>query len=129
MQFSIGYAVLICVLWVLGAVNRRIAYGPARKVDLAKEVIVITGGASGLGLLIAEVYGMRGASVAVLDVREMMEGREEDAGVEFYHCDVGDREQVVKVARRIEDDVCKTKKIVVPDLVSFVVDMMMMTCM
>ncbi|KAI9791192.1 MAG: hypothetical protein M1816_004184 [Peltula sp. TS41687] len=103
MRFSIGYAVLICAAWLLGSLNRRIAYGSARKVDLAKEVIVITGGASGLGLLIAEVYGMRGASVAVLDVRGMdEEGRE--SGVEFYTCDVGDREQVAAVARRIEDD-------------------------
>lgn len=105
MRFSIGYAVFICVLWLLGSLNRRVANGPPRKVDLAKEVIVITGGASGLGLLIAEVYGMRGASVAVLDVRGMGEEGGE-RGIEFYQCDVGDREQVEKVARRIEDDVC-----------------------
>jgi NAD(P)-dependent dehydrogenase (short-subunit alcohol dehydrogenase family) len=67
-------------------------------------VIVITGGASGLGLLIAEVYGMRGATVAVLDVKELESG--EARGVTAYKCDVGDREQVAKAAVEIERDVC-----------------------
>lgn len=64
---------------------------------------MITGGASGLGLLIAEVYGMRGATVAVLDVKELESG--EARGVTAYKCDVGDREQVAKVAVEIERDV------------------------
>lgn len=74
-----------------------------REVDLSDEVIVITGGASGLGLLTAEVYGMRGATVAVLDVNEME--NTEARGVTYYKCDVGDKEQVVKVAAEIEIDV------------------------
>lgn len=74
-----------------------------REVDLSDEVIVITGGASGLGLLIAEVYGMRGATVAVLDVNDME--NTEARGVTYYKCDVGDKEQVVKVAAEIEIDV------------------------
>ena len=102
MQLGIAYGVLISLLWILSAVNTRIAYGTARDVDLDREVIVITGGASGLGLLIAEVYGLRGASVAVLDVRDM-EG--ESRGVEFYRCDVGDRAQVEQAAKAIEADV------------------------
>ena len=65
-------------------------------------MVVITGGASGLGLLIAEVYGMRGVTVAVLDVREPEGG--EARNVEFYKCDVGDRKQVEAVAKDIERD-------------------------
>ena len=83
--------------------NKRIAYGRSRSVDLSEEVIAITGGASGLGLLIAEVYGMRGASVAVLDVRELE--NDEARGVYYYKCDVGDRVQVAAVAKQIEKDV------------------------
>jgi len=67
-----------------------------------EEVVVITGGASGLGLLIAEVYGMRGVTVAVLDVREPEGG--EARNVEFYKCDVGDRKQIEAVAKDIERD-------------------------
>ncbi len=47
---------------------------------------------------------MRGATVAVLDVKDLESG--DARGVEVYKCDVGDREQVAKVAVEIERDVC-----------------------
>lgn len=97
------YASLVTAGWILSAINRRIAFGMPRVVDLSEEVIVITGGASGLGLLVAEVYGMRGASVAVLDVKEMENG--ESRGVSYYKCDITDKEQVIKAAADIERDV------------------------
>ncbi|EFZ02215.1 short chain dehydrogenase family protein [Metarhizium robertsii] len=99
---SIAWATFITLCWMAGVVNQRIAYGLPREVDLSEEVIVITGGASGLGMLVAEVYGMRGASVAVLDVNEMENG--EARGVTYYKCDVGDKAQVKKVADEIERD-------------------------
>ncbi|KAI9773525.1 MAG: hypothetical protein M1839_002061 [Geoglossum umbratile] len=102
MIIAVGYAILLTLLYVLSVINRRVAYGRPRHVDLSEEVIVVTGGASGLGLLIAEVYGLRGASVAVLDVRELEVG--EARGVEFYRCDVGNKEEVERVAKEIEDD-------------------------
>ena len=102
-QIAIGYASLLTALYFLGVLNRQIAYTKARKVDFSEEVIVITGGASGLGLLIAEVYGMRGATVAVLDVKDLESG--EARGVYHYKCDVGNKEQVAKVAVEIERDV------------------------
>ena len=103
MQISIGYASLLTALYFLGVLNRQIAFSKPRKVDFSEEVIVITGGASGLGLLIAEVYGMRGATVAVLDVKELESG--EARGVEVYKCDVADKDQVARVALEIERDV------------------------
>jgi hypothetical protein len=102
-QIAIGYASLLTALFFLGVLNRQIAYSKPREVDLSEEVIVITGGASGLGLLIAEVYGMRGATVAVLDVKDLESG--EARGVSMYKCDVGDKEQVARVAVEIERDV------------------------
>jgi NAD(P)-dependent dehydrogenase (short-subunit alcohol dehydrogenase family) len=103
MLASIAWAAFISVCWIAGAINRRLAFGLPREVNLDDEVIVITGGASGLGMLVAEVYGMRGASVAVLDVREMENG--ESRGVTYYKCDVSDKEQVARVAGEIERDV------------------------
>ncbi|TVY26476.1 Epidermal retinol dehydrogenase [Lachnellula hyalina] len=102
MQVVIAYASLLTALFFLNTLNRQIAYSKPRTVDLSEEVIVITGGASGLGLLIAEVYGMRGATVAVLDVKDLESG--EARGVSVYKCDVGDKEQVAKVAVEIERD-------------------------
>ncbi len=102
-QIAIGYASLLTALYFLGVLNKQIAYSKPRKVDFSEEVIVITGGASGLGLLIAEVYGMRGATVAVLDVKDLESG--EARGVSVYKCDVGDKEQIARVAIEIERDV------------------------
>ncbi|KAF2758381.1 short chain dehydrogenase/reductase [Pseudovirgaria hyperparasitica] len=102
MKVAIAYATLITILWILGVVNKRVAHGLPRDVDLSDEVIVITGGGSGLGQLIAEVYGMRGASVAILDVQD---GKEAEAkGIAYYKCDVGSREQIQDTAKQIEQD-------------------------
>jgi hypothetical protein len=101
-QIAIGYASLITALYFLDVLNKQIAFSKPRKVDFSDEVIVVTGGASGLGLLIAEVYGMRGATVAVLDVKDLESG--EARGVSVYKCDVGDKDQVAKVAIEIERD-------------------------
>ncbi|KAI1058725.1 hypothetical protein NW752_010588 [Fusarium irregulare] len=99
---AIAWATIITLFWMANVINQRIAHGIPREVDLSEEVIVITGGASGLGLLIAEVYGMRGATVAVLDVNEME--NTEARGVTYYKCDVGNKEEVAKVALEIEKE-------------------------
>lgn len=71
--------------------------------------MVITGGASGLGLLIAQMYGMRGASVAVLDIKDVLEdGRDEvfGEGVLYISCDVAERTALESAKRRILQEVC-----------------------
>ncbi|KAF4973051.1 hypothetical protein FSARC_549 [Fusarium sarcochroum] len=102
MVASIAWATIVTLFWMANVINQRIAHGIPREVDLSEEVIVITGGASGMGLLVAEVYGMRGATVAVLDVNDME--NTEARGVTYYKCDVGDKDQVAKVAVEIEKD-------------------------
>ncbi|PHH61991.1 hypothetical protein CDD81_7682 [Ophiocordyceps australis] len=97
-----AWASLISLVWAAGVANQRLAHGRPRRVELEDEVIVVTGGASGLGMLIAEVYGMRGATVAVLDVDDMDNG--EARGVTSYRCDVSDKKQVAEAAAAIERD-------------------------
>ncbi|OCL06809.1 short chain dehydrogenase/reductase [Glonium stellatum] len=104
MKVTIAWASLLTLLYFLGLINDRIAYGMAREVDPSEEVIVVTGGASGLGALIAEVYGMRGANIAVMDARKVEEDEAEEKGIIYYECDVGDRKQVEEVGKRIEED-------------------------
>lgn len=65
--------------------------------------MLITGGSSGLGRCLAGMYGMRGASVAVLDVVVPEEGLQ---GVRFYRCDVSQLEAVQRAKEKIEADVC-----------------------
>ena len=103
-----SYAAFINIYHLLSAVSDRYAYGKPREVDLADEVIVVTGGKGGLGGCIAEVYGMRGVRVAVLDVsvteEEEKAGAEEGSDVRYYRCDIGDRKSVESVWRRVVDD-------------------------
>ncbi|KAI2634394.1 NAD(P)-binding protein [Hypomontagnella submonticulosa] len=102
MIVSITWAVFVTLLWMGNVMSHKIAYGMHREVDLTEEVIVITGGAGGLGLLIAEVYGMRGATVAVLDIADLEST--EARGITYYKCDVRDKAQIARVAAEIERD-------------------------
>jgi hypothetical protein len=105
-RYTCLYAVFISLFALLSKLNKRLAWGPPRKLDWEREVVVITGGASGLGKVIAEMYGMRGVSVAVLDVR-VPEEKESEAleSVRFYKCDVGSLEEVQRAKGEIERDV------------------------
>jgi len=104
-QISTAYASFLTIVYVLSLFDKRVAYGLPRSLDLSEEVIVITGGASGLGLVIADFYAMRGATVAVLDVKPES-ALQESKGITYYLCDVGDYEQVHNTAKKIKEDVC-----------------------
>jgi NADPH:quinone reductase-like Zn-dependent oxidoreductase len=104
MRLAIGYAAFLTLLWIGAVFNKRIAFGIPREVNYDEEVILITGGASGLGRLIADFYAMRGASVAVLDVKKADD--DEMMGIEYHHCDVSDEKQVIAAVAKINDSVC-----------------------
>ncbi|KAL8829631.1 MAG: hypothetical protein Q9170_006088, partial [Blastenia crenularia] len=97
-----AYAIFVTLCHFLSSVNQQWSYGPPRKVKLLDEIVVVTGGASGLGRCIAEIYAMKGVGVAVMDVGIKEEGDRE--GVRWYNCDVGDRGMVEKTWKRINDD-------------------------
>jgi hypothetical protein len=115
-QYTCLYATFITLFAVLSKLNKRLAWGPPRKLDWEHEVVVITGGASGLGKVIAEMYGMRGVSVAVLDVRVPDEKERERSEalehVRFYRCDVGRLEEVQRARGEIERDVRRTDSLI-----------------
>lgn len=104
-KYTCLYAVFISLLALLRKIDKRLAWGPARKLVWEREVVVITGGASGLGKVLAEMYGMRGVSVAVLDVRMPEEKSEALEHVRFYKCDVSSLEDVRRAKGLIEEDV------------------------
>ena len=100
-----AYAATVCIYHLLAIVNQRLAYGAPRKVNWKDEVVVMTGGCRGLGACIAEIYGLRGVSVAVLDtaVPKGDDGQERE-GVHYYYCDVANREDVETIMSRINDE-------------------------
>jgi hypothetical protein len=88
-KYSVYYAIGICIISILGPINERIAYGAPRKVDLENEIVVITGGASGLGRCLAEIYALMGNEVCIIDYAEL---KDYDLGenVYYYKVDVSD---------------------------------------
>ena len=75
--------------------------------DWKNEVVVITGGKGGLGSVLAEILGMRGVGIAVLDVSVTKEEEKvKDGIVNYYKCDVGNIEEVERIWARVIHHVC-----------------------
>ncbi|MCH5676630.1 SDR family NAD(P)-dependent oxidoreductase [Streptomyces gilvus] len=68
--------------------------------DASGEVLVVTGGAHGIGAALARGYAAAGGTVAVLDVSpaEELDGVE---GIEQYRTDVSDRDAVLTAVGKI----------------------------
>jgi len=107
MRIATAWAISMTAIGIFGIASDRIAFGAPREVDLAEEVIVITGGVEGLGGLLAETYGMRSANIAVLDVKEVDQDESEGKGIVYYQCDVSDAKQVEAAAANIVQDVSR----------------------
>ncbi|GKZ83189.1 hypothetical protein AnigIFM56816_008275 [Aspergillus niger] len=102
---AFAYAALLTLIYVLSTLNQQLAYEAPRTVDLSNEVVVVTGGASGLGLLIARIYALRGATVAVLDIRGIADEEVEEMGLGgSYVCDVSDRGVLEAVVGRVKKE-------------------------
>ena len=96
------------VLYTLSALNSRFGYGAAKRVIWSNQVAVVTGGAGGLGWLMARLLQLKGAEVVVWDVREPDEWDEaEGGGVKWMKVDVGDADAVEKAYKRVCDEVCR----------------------
>src|SRR4051794_15187317 len=73
-----------------GAVRRR-----TQRIDMRGRVVVITGGSRGLGLMLAEEFGARGARIAICGrdhgAVERAQQRLRDRGIDVIarNCDVG----------------------------------------
>jgi len=82
-------------------------------VDFSNKITLITGGACGLGRLMALKMADRGSHVVLWDIDDESLARVADeiskAGnkVTIYHCDVSDREFVYSTAHKVRNEVGK----------------------
>ena len=107
--YTLYWSAFLCVVEILLYLNRRIAFGPPRDVDWESEVVVITGGGSGLGRVLTDSLVMRGVKVAVLDIKsadtEAEELRDGRGDLLWEQCDVSRLEDVQRSVKKIVDEV------------------------
>ncbi|RUS26505.1 retinal short-chain dehydrogenase/reductase [Jimgerdemannia flammicorona] len=95
-RLSAAHTAFAACVWGLRWLAARFRRG--RTVNWKEEVVVVTGGASGVGCLVAEMLATKAGKVAVLDVREV---ESEQENVFYFQCDVSDAIQVNRVAAQI----------------------------
>lgn len=96
------------VLYATTTLNKRLGYGKARKVVWSQQIAVVTGGAGGLGWLVAKILQLKGAEVVLWDIRapgEWNEDEEDAQGIKWYKVDVGNAEEVDAAYRKVQNDV------------------------
>lgn len=80
--------------------------------DVSQDTVLITGGGSGIGRLLAHRFASQGSRVVILDVNEQgmketvsMITEEGKGSCSYYKCDISDRTQVYATAAKIKSEV------------------------
>lgn len=72
--------------------------------------ILITGAASGLGKALAQLYANKGFNVLIVDIQDEIgqafveKLQSEGKSAQYYHCDIGSKENIDKLLRQIKND-------------------------
>ncbi|KZP20196.1 retinal short-chain dehydrogenase/reductase [Athelia psychrophila] len=104
---SFAYYLLVSAFWSIKWYSRlyrnqgKLLYGPAQ-FDWGEQIVVITGGSSGIGELLANTLAVRNVSVVVLDVNPIVT---ENSNITYYKCDVSKWEDVEAVSKTIIDEI------------------------
>ncbi|KAH9999947.1 retinal short-chain dehydrogenase/reductase [Russula vinacea] len=101
------YWVLVSSFWFLKWYSRlyrnqgSLLFGPGAA-DWGEQIVLITGGASGVGELLANTLAVRNVTVVVLDVKPIVT---ENFNITYYKCDVTKLEEVEAVARKVIEEI------------------------
>ncbi|KAI0700718.1 retinal short-chain dehydrogenase/reductase [Cytidiella melzeri] len=103
---AVVYSAAISAFWLLKWCSRlyrnqgSLLFGPG-PFDWGEQIVVVTGGASGVGELIANTLAVRNVTVAVLDVNPIVT---ENYNIEYYKCDISKWEEVEATAKKIQEE-------------------------
>ncbi|KAK7675902.1 hypothetical protein QCA50_021167 [Cerrena zonata] len=101
-SYCIGISIFWFIRWysLLYRNQGSLLFGPG-PLDWGEQIVVVTGGASGIGELIANTLAVRNVTVCVLDVKPIIT---ENYNIVYYKCDVSKWEEVQRVAKEIVTD-------------------------
>ncbi|KAL0580072.1 hypothetical protein V5O48_001931 [Marasmius crinis-equi] len=111
---SAAYYVLLCVIWSVKWTSRlwrnqgSLLFAPPR-FDWGEQVVVITGGSSGVGELLANTLAVRNVTVAVLDIKPIVTENCKSLSalhdnINYYKCDVSNWEEVEAAKNKIVEE-------------------------
>jgi len=76
-------------------------FGPG-PLDWGEQIVLVTGGASGIGELLANTLAVRNVNVVVLDLNPIVT---ENHNISYYKCDVSKWEEVEAVSKKIIEEI------------------------
>ncbi|KAK2466046.1 hypothetical protein APHAL10511_001688 [Amanita phalloides] len=82
--------------------NQGSIFSPRKHLDWDEQIVLITGGTSGIGQLLANTLAVRNVTVVVLDIEPLIT---ENHNIAYYKCDVSDWNEVSKVAHKVVEDI------------------------
>lgn len=92
-----------CFYFIHGQLRKASHLVVGHTLDVKKDVVVVTGGSSGLGKEIAAQFAATGVKVAVMDIITPL-AESEIPYVQYFKCDVGDEDDV----KTSYDSICGT---------------------
>ncbi|KAF7332295.1 hypothetical protein MKEN_00110700 [Mycena kentingensis (nom. inval.)] len=101
------YLVLLSLFWATKWLSHlkynkaSFLYAP-RPLEWSDQIVVITGGASGVGELLANTLAVKSVTVIVLDVKPI---QSQNYNINFYKCDVSNWEEVDAVSKKIIEEI------------------------
>jgi len=99
---SSAWCLLMSAIWLSRFIaNKWRNAGTPGRLDWGEQVIVITGGSSGIGALLANTLALRQCTVAVLDIHPI---ETDNYNITYYKCDVSDWKQVESVSKQIQEE-------------------------
>jgi len=105
--FSSVYYVVICFFWFVKWYSKlyrnqgSLLFRP-KPLDWSDQIVLITGGASGIGELLANTMAVRNVTVVVMDIKPIVT---ENYNIAYYKCDVSKWEEVQEVSQKIKEEI------------------------
>lgn len=108
---STFWAIIEIYIAILKSIGQLFIPYDWKEKDVSQDTVVITGGGSGIGRLLAQKFAMRGSKVIIIDIDEAGMDKtcqlvERIGGTcKAYKCDISNREYVYTTAEKIKEDV------------------------